>query len=153
MMMLAYLGLRRSELCSLTGKSIGDERGTATLKVLGKGSKVRILPLPDNVLFALHSIPRASSIKECQLLVRPKNKTLKPDHVYYAVKKIAQRVGVTKNITPHSFRATFVSNAIDQGCNPMQVQYACGWSDTKQITRYDKRRSEIHKSAVWKIAY
>ena len=152
---LAYLGLRRAEVCSLTIDALGSDRGIQTLKVIGKGSKERILPIPEhlgNALLAIRNTSRAH-INRKQLLVRPDGKALKPDHIYYIVKKIAQRCNISKTITPHSFRATFVSNAIDNGCNPMQVQYACGWSDTKQINRYDKRRSEIHQSAVWKVKY
>ena len=152
---LAYLGLRRSEVCSLTTDSVGQDRGIFTLTVQGKGGKQRILPLPEHVADSINAIRDTSRAKvnRKQLLIRPDGKLLKADHIYYTVKKIAQRNNIDKTITPHSFRATFVSNAIDQGCNPMQVQYACGWSDTKQITRYDKRRHEIHKSAVWKVNY
>lgn len=47
--LLLYLGLRRSEVATLTMGSIGAERSHITLRVQGKGDKTRLLPIPPQV--------------------------------------------------------------------------------------------------------
>lgn len=148
---LAHLGLRRSELCSLKYSDLGEDRGIQTLRVLGKGGKERILPVPEGIL-SENTLARVAKSASDPLFTL-QGSALTPDRVRHLVQRVAKRAGIKKRVSPHSFRATAVSNALDNGSNPVQVQHMCGWSDMSQISRYDKRRHEIHKSAVWNISY
>jgi len=147
---LFYLGLRRSEVCELKISDIGVERGTNTITVHGKGGKTRILPIPTNVWDAIQTHRKDNGSE--YLLVPPGCERLNGQYIYRTFTRVCKEMGIA-NKYPHSARATFVSNALEANCNPVYVQAACGWADMNQIVRYDKRRTDITKSAVWKVKY
>lgn len=146
--LLAYLGLRRSELCSIDRRSFGTDRGIPTITIHGKGGKSRTLPIPKPMR---NTLARVVYGIDGRILLG--GKPITADRIRHLVDRLAKNTGIDRKVSPHSFRATAVSNALDRGSSPVQVQYMCGWSDMSQISRYDKRRHEIHKSAVWNINY
>ena len=152
--MLCYLGLRRSELTALTWECIEQDRNAAVLKVFGKGSKWRRVPLPEPVVEALKPLRVATTrLLECTYIFPAKSgNRMDSKQVWRIVRRYCKRSGITV-VSPHSLRATACSNAIDQGSNFVELQYAFGWQSPAMVNRYDKRRGEIKNSAIWKINY
>ena len=160
--MLLYLGLRRSELVGIHATDLQAERGVSVLTVLGKGSKTRRVPIPAQleVIISKHisvnvnGFLRAREDVKVPLFGQRRDplKPIHPETVRKLVRKYCRRAGI-KEVSPHSLRTTATSNAIDQGCNFVELQYAMGWSSSEMVKRYDRRRSEIKNSAVWKINY
>ena len=157
--MLFYLGLRRSELCKLRIEDLNSDGELSTLRVQGKGGKQRMLPIPSVVSSALQlylSLARAS-IREASDPIftsnraRIKNSPLTPDAILKIFKKYSSHLN--KRISPHSARVTAVSNALENGANPVYVQQMGGWSSMDMILLYDKRRKDLKNSAVFKINY
>lgn len=164
---LFYLGLRRSELVALKASHLGWQRvgedTVLTVRVQGKGDKERMLPLPDVLRRVLleYLDRKYLSIGVDRYLFSPvrnnvtktKDKPLAPEAVYYVVKKYAGLAGVDRKVSPHSCRATAISNALDHAASHRSVQQMAGWSSPLMIERYDKRRTALQDSAVHVVEY
>ncbi len=161
LMVLFYCGLRRSELCALRTGNLSQERGHRILKLLGKGNTERIVVLVPAVWEAiehyLHITRRSLSedqplfgaIRAQGIKLRP----MDPSYVFYVVRKYARQAGVTQRVSPHSCRATAISNARDHQVPDRAIQEFAGWASPDMITRYDKRKSAVEKSAAFSIDY
>jgi integrase/recombinase XerD len=164
LMLLFYCGLRRSELCALRTSSIMQERGHSVLKLRGKGNAERVIPLVPAVVRAIAHHLRISGreLGRDGWLFRPlKNsrgggeldKPIDASLVFYLVTKYAREAGVANRVSPHSCRATAISNARDHDVPDRAIQEFAGWSSTQMITRYDKRKTAIEDSAAHAIRY
>ena len=161
---LFYLGLRKGELIGLKMGDLDSERGVAVLRVRGKGHRVRILPLTPllqaRIDHYLYVCRRDRTDKEAPLFTPTKNprfgelkKPLNPNAITYLVLRYAKKAGVLKKISPHSCRATCISNALDRRATHRSVQHLAGWSTPLMIQRYDKRREDLKNSAAFVIDY
>lgn len=161
---LLYLGLRKGELIDLKVGDLGEERGVPVMKVRGKGHRVRILPLTPKVKESIEhyflACRRDRLDNEAPLFMPTKNprtketrKTLNPNAITYIVVRYARKAGILKKISPHSCRATCISNALDKRATHRAVQSLAGWSTPLMIQRYDKRREDLQNSAAFVVNY
>lgn len=161
---LLYLGLRKGELIDLKIGDLGEERGVPVMKVRGKGHRVRILPITSKVRESLdhylHACRRDRTDMEAPLFIPTKNprtkethKRLNPNAITYIVLRYARKAGILKKISPHSCRATCISNALDKRATHRSVQSLAGWSTPLMIQRYDKRREDLQNSAAFVVSY
>lgn len=153
---LFYLGLRGAELRKLQMISLGEDRGVTTLEVWGKGSKKRIIPLPKEVLDSINSYLvtyRARWYTHEPLFTARGLKPLSQEFLRKILIRYAKKAGIEKTLSPHSCRATCISNAIENGANQIQVQHLAGWSSPAMIQRYDKRSQILKNSAVYAVNY
>jgi integrase/recombinase XerD len=161
---LLYLGLRKGELIGLKMGDLDSERGVPVLRVRGKGHRVRVLPLTDLLRARLDHYftvcGRDRMDKEAPLFTPTRNprfgvthKALNPNAITYLVVRYAVKAGVLKKISPHSCRATCISNALDRKATHRSVQHLAGWSTPLMIQRYDKRREDLKNSAAFTIDY
>lgn len=165
--MLFFLGLRRSELVALKASDlmrvrVGEDTVLA-VKVPGKGDKERLLPLTQSLENKLMTYLNRENIllgDDAYLfravrnnINRAKLGPITPHAVYYMVKKYAGLAGVERSVSPHSCRATCISNALDQGATHRAVQDLAGWSSPLMLERYDKRRTGLKNSAVHLVKY
>ncbi|NDC25431.1 MAG: site-specific integrase [Proteobacteria bacterium] len=81
------------------------------------------------------------------------DKPLGPNAITYIVAHYAKKAGVLQKVSPHSCRATCISNALDKKATHRSVQYLAGWSTPLMIQRYDKRREELKNSAAFLVDY
>ena len=164
LMVLLHCGLRRSELCALTNASLGAERGHKVIRLRGKGNSERVIPLVAPVWNAIRWYRRITfredGAPEEPLFIPIRNnrtgeleKPLDPSTIFYIVAKYARLAGVAQKISPHSCRATAISNARDRQVPDRAIQEFAGWSTPDMITRYDKRKTAVEKSAALSIHY
>ena len=57
------------------------------------------------------------------------------------VNRLAKGAGITKHISPHSLRHSFITAALDAGVPLRDVQIAAGHSDPRTTTRYNRART------------
>jgi integrase/recombinase XerD len=163
LMVLFYCGLRRSELCELRTSSVTVEREHKVLRLRGKGNSERLIVLVPAVWSALKHyflITRKDPSIDQWLFSPIRNnrtgvvsKPLDTSMIFYIVRKYAKLAGIQSKVSPHSCRATAISNARDHNVPDRAIQEFAGWASPDMITRYDKRRSAIEKSAAHAIAY
>jgi integrase len=163
LMVLFYCGLRRSEVCALRTSSISVERDHKVLRLRGKGNAERIIVVVPAVWNALkhYFLISARNPQVDQPLFSPirnnrtgeTGKPLDPSMIFYIVRRYARLAGIQSRVSPHSCRATAISNARDHNVPDRAIQEFAGWASPDMITRYDKRRSAIEKSAAHAIVY
>ncbi len=163
LMVLFYCGLRRSEVCELRTTNIGFERGNRVLRLRGKGNAERLIVIPEPVWRGIehyfYIAGRVFAVDD--FLFRPirnnrtgvKEKPLDPSMIFYIVAKYAKSAGVAQRVSPHSCRATAISNARDHHVPDRAIQEFAGWASPDMITRYDKRKASIENSASKAIRY
>lgn len=137
---LAYgAGLRVSELCGLTPADLWlDDQ---VVRVFGKGSKERIVPIGRTVIGAVavylrHLRPVLDQGESGnRLLLNVRGRPLSRVGAWGIVKKAAARAGIKKRVTPHTFRHSFATHLLEGGADLRAVQEMLGHADlsTTQI--------------------
>ncbi len=163
LMVLFYCGLRRSELCSLKMESLGTERNQRVVRLRGKGNAERMIVVIPPVWNAIRYYLFISNrdLQSDGYLFSPirnnrtgiLDKPLDTSMIFYIVRKYARLAGIANRVSPHSCRATAISNARDHQVPDRAIQEFAGWSSPDMITRYDKRKSTIENSAAHSISY
>ena len=163
LMLLFFCGLRRSELCSLRTRQIQMERGKPTVRLRGKGNAERVIAIPPaawNALRYSFYVARRKMTEDDWLFRPLKNprggdlqRALDPSSIFYLVRRYAKLAGIESRISPHSCRATAISNARDRHVPDRAIQEFAGWSSPDMITRYDKRKTSVENSASHAIQY
>jgi site-specific recombinase XerD len=145
--LLGLLGLRVGEACSINIEALSTERGHRTVTVLGKGSKLAVIPLPPRVARA---VDQAAGDRESGplLLTRTGNR-MNRQAATRIVRRLARRAGVTKHISPHSLRHSFITAALDAGVPLRDVQIAARHADPRTTTRYDRARNNLDRHASY----
>jgi site-specific recombinase XerD len=68
------------------------------------------------------------------------------------VKRLARRAGITKRISPHSLRHSFITAALDAGVSLRDVQEAASHADPRTTMRYDRARQSLDRHATYVVA-
>ena len=127
-------GLRVSELCDVRWRDLDAEGGL--LRVTGKGSKTRIVPVGAKALEALAALREQDACEDADPLVRGRGgKPLTPNGVRARLKKRAQEQGVWKRVYPHLMRHSCASHLLESSGDLRAVQELLGHADiaTTQI--------------------
>ena len=137
---LAYgAGMRVSELCGL---GITDLLLTEGLvRVFGKGSKERLVPLGRNTIGAvsvyLHQLrPTLDRGRGAgRVLLNARGEPLSRVGAWGIVRRSAERAGIRKRVTPHTLRHSFATHLLEGGADLRAVQEMLGHADlsTTQI--------------------
>ncbi|HVT32303.1 MAG TPA: tyrosine recombinase XerC [Rhodanobacteraceae bacterium] len=127
-------GLRVSELCGVRWRDLDAEGGF--VRVTGKGSKTRIVPVGSKALGALAALKAQDPPDEADPLVRGRGgKPLTPNGVRARLKRRAQQQGVWKRVYPHLMRHSCASHLLESSGDLRAVQELLGHADigTTQI--------------------
>lgn len=130
-------GLRVSELCNLSTNDISFDN--KILKVKGKGSKERIVPISDTALNKLKIyLPYRENYNKHKLkyiFINSLGNRLTRQYVWVKLKEIALVNNITNAYSPHSFRHTYATHLLDGGADLRYVQELLGHADiaTTQI--------------------
>ena len=134
-------GLRVSELIGLQISDIYREDGF--LRIIGKGSKERLVPIGDNSLKILFQY-----IDGARMHLKPKPKYtdivflnnrgtgLTRQTVFLLVKELAESNGIKKSISPHTFRHSFATHLLEGGANLLAVQQMLGHASVSTTEIY-----------------
>ena len=123
-------GLRVSELVNLHMSNVYPEEGY--MMVEGKGSKQRLVPLsPEAIRQIKHwKITRNMlDIKkgnEDYLFLNRRGTKLTRAMIFTIVKELAEKAGIQKNISPHTFRHSFATHLLENGANLRAIQQLLG---------------------------
>ena len=145
--LLGLLGLRVSEACSINIEALSTERGHRTVTVLGKGAKLAVIPLPPRVARA---VDQAAGDRTAGPVLLTRNGTrMNRQAATRIVRRLARRAGITKHISPHSLRHSFITAALDAGVPLRDVQIAARHADPRTTTRYDRARDNLDRHASY----
>lgn len=124
-------GLRVSELTEMKLSNIISDVGF--LRIIGKGNKERIVPVGKDALFYirkyLQEVRQYLKIEkghENHVFLNRRGKKLSRVMIFYIIKDAAIAGGISKNVSPHTFRHSFASHLVEGGANLRAVQDMLG---------------------------
>jgi integrase/recombinase XerD len=123
-------GLRASEICGLTLQQVDLEHGF--VRVFGKGSKERVVPLGEKARDAIQaylasSRPRFVKPKTgSELFITERGKAMSRKMLWVVVKSAAARAGLEKSVKPHLLRHSFATHLLGGGADLRAIQEMLG---------------------------
>ncbi len=119
-------GLRRSETVGLNIGDINFDEGY--VRVLGKGSKERLVPVTDIALESISNYldTRPQAKGDEPLFLGSKGGRLSGEGLAQIVKKSAVDSRVARKVTPHSLRHSFATHLLNNGCDLKSLQEMLG---------------------------
>jgi len=143
LLLLYGAGLRVAEALSLSARALPV--GT-TLRVTGKRSKTRIVPVVPAVREAIEDYVRQCPYPlsgDARLFVGARGGALNPDLVRRAVAAARRRLGLPDTLTPHALRHSFATHLLARGADLRALQELLGHaslSSTQIYTAVDAAR-------------
>lgn len=140
-------GLRVSELCNLKISDLYLNEGF--IKVEGKGSKQRLVPISPKAIKEIKTyfISRDEGLikpgYEDFLFISKFGKNISRIMVFYIIKELANKIGLKKTISPHTFRHSFATHLLEGGANLRAIQCMLGHENigtTEIYTHIDRAR-------------
>lgn len=136
LMLLYGCGLRISEALSLTD---ADVPMGETLRITGKGSKTRIVPVLPQVAEAVaayrHLRPWVEGPDHALFLAR-RGGRLSPRQVQAAVQTLRRRLGLPETTTPHALRHSFATHLLGAGADLRSLQDLLGHASLSTTQKY-----------------
>lgn len=145
-------GLRVSELCNLKLSDLYLDEGF--IKVEGKGSKQRLVPISQRAISEINGWLENridGKIKqgyEDYVFLARWGKNISRIMVFHLIKELAEKAGIKKTISPHTFRHSFATHLLEGGANLRAIQAMLGHESiatTEIYTHIDRSmlRAEI----------
>ncbi len=148
-------GIRQAELVNMKESHI--DKSNQVIKVLGKGSKERILPVSKDLMNLLQEYISSKRSEfdqfDCEiLLVNFKGTKLYPKYVYNVVKRYLSGVTTIDKKSPHVLRHTFATHLMNNGADINAVKELLGHSSLAATQIYTHNNIEKLKD-IYKIAH
>ena len=147
-------GMRLTELIQLKERHVDTAR--KSLKVLGKGSKERIIPVSADLVTVLDAYmqEKRSALETFDpefLFVNEQGKKLYPKYVYRVVNSYLQQVTTIEKTSPHVLRHTFATHLANNGADLNAVKELLGHSSLAATQIYThntiEKLKDIYKKA------
>ncbi|RJQ33087.1 MAG: site-specific tyrosine recombinase XerD [Actinobacteria bacterium] len=144
-------GLRISELVGLTFDDIDNQNGF--IRVTGKGSKQRVIPIGSIALKALGDYsqkgwPKLASARISNVFLNARGRPITRQGCWQIVKKYADKAGV--DIYPHSLRHSFATHLLENGADLRSVQEMLGHSSISTTQIYTHVSNKYLKEVYFK---
>ena len=140
-------GLRVSELISLRISDLFFDE--SFIRVIGKGDKQRLVPIGEPAMQAvqlyLSQTRRAYVSKKAEdiLFLNRRGGKLSRQMIFLMIKSQCEKAGITKEISPHTFRHSFATHLVENGADLRAVQQMLGHESiitTEIYTHIDSRK-------------
>jgi integrase/recombinase XerD len=149
--LLGLLGLRISEATNLDITDLGEEHGHRVLRVVGKGHKIVLVPMPPAVARA---VDRAVGDRSNGALLLNTHGTRMDRHATTRrLHRLQKTAGVRiARMHPHILRHTFVTTMLDAGVDLRDTQIAARHADPRTTMRYDRARTNLDRHPNYILA-
>ena len=152
--LLYACGLRVSELVGLTMSQVSLNQGV--IRVMGKGSKERLVPMGEEALLWLQRYTRGPRVDLLQgrpsdvLFPSNRGTAITRQTFWYRIKIYGERAGIQSHLSPHTLRHAFATHLLNHGADLRVVQMLLGHSDLSTTQIYThvarQRMQELHAS-------
>lgn len=138
-------GLRVSEVINLEINDI--DMTNSTIRIMGKGSKERTIPLGE---YSIYYLKEYLDRRSLLLKKKPCNKLFLNNHglgmtrqgFFKNLKNILKEKGLPENISPHTLRHSFATHLVNRGADLRSIQEMLGHSDISTTKIYTKVSDE-----------
>ena len=141
-------GLRVSELCELRLSDL--YMNELFIRVTGKGDKQRLVPISSRAIAELEAyfadrsrIAIKHGYEDYVFISERLKKKLSRITVFHIVKELVAAIGISKNVSPHTFRHSFATHLLEGGANLRVIQAMLGHESiatTEIYTHIDTQR-------------
>jgi site-specific recombinase XerD len=170
MLLMLRLALRVSEVGKIKQSSIAWKSGRWTLTIKVKGGGEEVWPVPADVKEAIDEYLKLDKDRRRTMFGRDKsdqyifqpsknhrtgthNRGLSRQMIVNIVGKWADYAGIKGSVTPHDFRRTAITRALNQGRTYREVQMMSKHKDPKTVMRYDYERDNLERNPVNTLDY
>lgn len=134
-------GMRVSELCELKLSQLHLEVGS--INIIGKGNKERVSLLGDNALESLENYfqyvrHRYIQDDDSTVFLSRRGKPFTRQGIWKMIKEVVQEAGVTKEVTPHTFRHCAATHLLSNGMDLKYIQELLGHEQLVTTQIYTK---------------
>jgi integrase/recombinase XerD len=155
-------GLRVSEVLGIRSSDYNQNEGT--LRVIGKGNKMRVVGLDSQTRMNLDlwMIKRkklgingvGNPPIFCGISKQNLGQPIQTVYIRNLLKRLADKAGIQKRVTPHQLRHTFAHDLLNEGIGLQHIQISLGHSaiatTSKYLQRFNPRETiETIKERVW----
>jgi len=137
-------GLRISELVSLSVDDVDSISGV--VKALGKGKKERVVPIGDAALNAIRKYLDKRKKTSSALFLNKNGKRIGARGVRDIVEKYLKSAGISRGVSPHTFRHSFATHLLNRGADLRTVQELLGHANLSTTQIYTHLTTERLKS-------
>jgi integrase/recombinase XerC len=138
-------GLRLAELAALDVKDL-DPIGE-TVRVMGKGSRERIVPVGGLALQAISHYRSVASVQSGPLFLNKSRKRLGHRSIWLLLKNYVREAGLPATLSPHKLRHSFATHLLDNGADLRSVQSLLGHASLATTQIYTHVTTERLKRA------
>ncbi|MFN4365011.1 site-specific tyrosine recombinase XerD [Chryseobacterium hispalense] len=146
-------GLRVSELIELKISNINFHEHY--IKVVGKGNKTRFVPLADytaalllSYISDIRSKIKVSKRYEDTLFLNSRGTSMSRVIVFLIIKELTDKAGVSKKISPHTFRHSFATHLLQNGADLRYIQEMLGHSSITTTEIYTHLKTEELRDVI-----
>lgn len=146
-------GLRVSELVSLKITSLFFEQGF--IKVEGKAGKERLVPVSGRAVYEVERYmneyrKKLNVAKDSEniLFLNRRGRKLSRVMIFTIIKNLAEKIGLEKSISPHTFRHSFATHLINGGADLRAVQEMLGHESILTTEIYTHLDRDYLKSTI-----
>lgn len=145
--LLYSCGLRVSELVNLKLSDLFFEEGF--IKVTGKGDKQRFVPIENQTIKYINIYKnevrthlKIENEHKDTLFLNRRGRQLTRAMIFTIIKQLAEKIGLNKNISPHTFRHSFATHLLENGADLRAIQLMLGHESitTTEIYMHIDRR-------------
>jgi site-specific recombinase XerD len=138
-------GLRLSELAALDVRDIDPIN--ESVRVLGKGSKERIVPVGEPALDAIQQYRQRADVRSGPLFLSKLRRRMGPSAIWALVKKYLRLARIPVPASPHKLRHSFATHLLDAGADLRTVQSMLGHASLSTTQIYTHVTTERLKKA------
>ncbi len=146
--LLYATGLRVSELRNILISDI--DFSSKSIKVMGKGSKERIVFFNNHSLNAINKYLSKREYNSDYLILNNKGKEISIRGIELIIKKVIDSSCIKMHVSPHTFRHTFATHMLSSGCPLKSVQELLGHASLSSTEIYTHITDDYIKSEYLK---
>ena len=146
-------GLRVSELIDLKISNINFKE--SYIMVEGKGEKTRLVPLANTtaefIRSYIHTVRNKTKINkkyEDTLFINSRGTNMSRVIVFIIIKELTQKAGISKSISPHTFRHSFATHLLQNGADLRFIQEMLGHSSITTTQVYTHLKTEELRDVI-----
>ncbi len=149
-------GLRVSELITLKLSNIYSD--LEFVRVVGKGNKERLIPIGASALkyiqiykdnIRVHVSPKKS--QEDFLFLNRRGGRLSRVMIFYIIKEVTAKAGISKNVHPHTLRHSFATHLVEGGADLRAVQEMLGHESITTTEIYTHLDREFLRETIYRF--
>lgn len=146
-------GIRVSELIDLKISNINFKENY--IKVVGKGNKTRFVPLASytadllqNYISEVRSTIKINKKHEDTLFLNSRGTSMSRVIVFIIIKELTDKAGISKKISPHTFRHSFATHLLQNGVDLRYIQEMLGHSSITTTAVYTHLKTEELRDVI-----